>query len=109
MRANDTDVVVDASVAGASIAAVLARGGSEVLLLSRPHTACPVRRSPASPRNRCWLHGGPNGLDRDPCAVFVHAVTSAPKRQIWSPRARLPTVMPLADGTPGLNQAEERC
>jgi choline dehydrogenase-like flavoprotein len=37
MRANDTDVVVvDAGVAGASIAAVLARGGSEVLLLSWP-------------------------------------------------------------------------
>src|ERR1700728_2863272 len=35
MRANDTDVV-DAGVAGASIAAVLARGGSEVLLLSWP-------------------------------------------------------------------------
>ena len=36
MRASDTDVVVDAGVAGASIAAVLARGGSEVLLLSWP-------------------------------------------------------------------------
>lgn len=37
MRANDPDVVVvDAGVAGASIAAVLARGGSEVLLLSWP-------------------------------------------------------------------------
>jgi choline dehydrogenase-like flavoprotein len=33
MRANDPDVVVDAGVAGASIAAVLARGGSKVLLL----------------------------------------------------------------------------
>jgi hypothetical protein len=36
MRANDTDVVVDAGVAGASIAAVLARGGGEGLLFSWP-------------------------------------------------------------------------
>jgi hypothetical protein len=33
MRANDPDVVVDAGVAGAPIAAVLARGGSEGVLM----------------------------------------------------------------------------
>jgi choline dehydrogenase-like flavoprotein len=43
MRADDTDVVVvDAGAAGAPIAAVLARGGSEVLLLLWP--APPAQR-----------------------------------------------------------------
>jgi glycine/D-amino acid oxidase-like deaminating enzyme len=102
MRANDPDVVVvDAGVAGASIAAVLARGGSEVLLLSWP--APLAQRGVHRPASRiaAGFMAVPTASIGIPRAVSAHAVTSAPKRQICSPRARLSAVMPLARNRQG--------
>lgn len=97
MRANDPDVVVvDAGVAGASIAAVLARGGSEVLLAPRPAPLAQRGVHRPAPRIAAGAMAVPTASIGIPCAVSAHAVTSAPKRRIWSPRARLPAVMPLA-------------
>jgi hypothetical protein len=54
-------------------------------------TACPERRSLTSPTNRCWPHGGPNGLDRDPPAPFrarSHQRAEAPDLVTSCPVAR---------------------
>jgi hypothetical protein len=54
-------------------------------------TACPERRSLTSSTNRCWLHGGPNGLDRDPLRRFrarCHQRAEAPDLVTSCPIAR---------------------
>lgn len=91
MQADGPDVaVVDAGVAGPSIAAVLARGGSEVLLLSWPAPLAQKGVHRPVPRIAAGFMAVPKASIRIPCAVSAHAVTSAPKRQIWLPRADCP-------------------
>jgi choline dehydrogenase-like flavoprotein len=80
MRANDPDAaVVDAGVAGASIAAVLARGGSEVLLLSWPAPLAHRGVHRPAPRIAAGFMAVPTASIGIPRAVSEHAVTSAPE------------------------------